>query len=147
MIVPLFQKLKTHLSPSPTDSNIIKEMKTKMLAKLNNRYTTDQIKCLKTCTLLDVRYKNCDYVKDDFHQLENEIKEMLSNQEQQSQQEIPATQGQELENLSSIERNARSSNVSIFEFEDDVVDASSIEQRDTLQYEMRHYRGLTMSAT
>ena len=119
------------MSPSQTDTTIIRDMKTKMLAKLNNRYTTDQMKCLNICTLLDVRYKNCDYVKDDFHQLENEIKEMLSNQEQQSQKEIPATQGQELENLSSIERNARSSNVSIFEFEDDVVDVSSIEQRDT----------------
>ena len=74
-------------------------------------------------------------------------KRELSNQEQQSQQKIPTAQGQELENLSSIERNARSSNVSIFEFQDDVVDASSIEQRDTLQYEMRHYKSLTMSAT
>ena len=135
------------MSPSQTDTTIIKDMKTKLLAKLNNRYTTDQMKSLKTCTLLDVRYKNCDYVKDDFDQLENEIKEMLSNQEQQSQQEIPATQGQELENLSSIERNARSSNVSIFEFEDDVVDASSIVQRDILQIEMRHYKSLTISTT
>ena len=106
------------------------------------------MKSLKTCTLLDVRYNNCNYVKDDFHQLENEIKEMLSNQEQQSQQEIPATEGQELENLSSIERNARSNNnVSIFEYEDDAVDVSSIEQWDTLEYEMRHYKNLTMSAT
>ena len=134
------------MSPSQTDTTIIKDMKTKILAKLNNRYTTDQIKSLKTCTLLDVRYKTCEYVKDDFDQLENEVKEMLGNQEQ-SQQEIPATQGQELDNLSSIERNARSSNVSIFEFQDDVVDTSSIEQRDTLQYEMRHYKSLTMSAT
>ena len=61
LIVPLFQKLKSHLQ-------------TKMLAKLNNRYTTDQMKSLKTCTLLDVRYMNCDYVKDDFDQLENKIK-------------------------------------------------------------------------
>ena len=76
LIVPLFQKLKSHLSPSQTDTTIIKDMKTKMLAKLNNRYTTDQMKSLKTCTLLDVRYKNCDYVKDDFDQLENEIRDV-----------------------------------------------------------------------
>ena len=135
------------MSAHQLDTALIRDMKTKMLAKLKTRYTPDQMKSLKTCTLLDVRYKNCDYVKDDFHQLENEIKEMLSNQEEQSQQEIPATQGQELENLSSIERNARSSNVSIFEFEDDVVDANSIKQRDTLQYEMRHYKSLTMTAS
>ena len=123
-------------------------MKTKMLAKLDNRYSTDQIKCLKICTLLDVRYKNCDYVKNDFDQLEIEIKEMLSNQEQQSQQEFPATEGQELENLSSIERNARSNNNdSIFEYEDDAVDVSSTEQWDTLEYEIRHYKSVTMFAT
>ena len=117
-----------------------------MLAKLKTRYTTDQMKSLKTCTLLDIRYKTCDYVANDFGRLENEVKEILGNHEQ-SQQEFPATQGQELEILSSIERNATSSNVSIFEFEDDVVDARSIVQSDTLQIEMRHYKSLTMSAT
>ena len=148
LIVPLFQNLKDHLSPNPNDSYIIREMKSKMLTKLNSRYTTDQFKCLKTCTLLDVRYKNHDYVKKDFHQLENGIKELLSKQEQQSQHEIPATEGQELENLSSIGRKAMSNNNdSIFEYEDDAVDVSSIEQWDTLEYEMRHYKNVTMSAT
>ena len=103
MIVPLFQILKHHLSPNPNDIYLIREMKSKMLSKLNSRYTTDQFKCLKTCTLLDVGYKNNDYVKKDFHQLKTGIKELLSRQEQQqSQHEIPATERQEIDNLSTI---------------------------------------------
>ena len=148
MIVPLFQNLKDHLSPNPNDSYIIREMKSKMLTKLNSRYTTDQFKCLKTCTLLDVRYKNHDYVKKDFHQLENGIKELLSKQEQQSQHEIPATEGQELENLSSIGRKARSNNNdSIFDYEDDDAVDEPIEQWDALEYELRNYKNVKMSAT
>ena len=115
-----------------------------MLAKLKTKYTPDQMKSLKTCTLLDIRYKTCNYVANDFGQLENDVKEILGNNEQ-SQQEIPATQGQELENLSSFEGNARS-NKSIFAFEDDIVDPTSFIQSDSLQIEMRHYKSLTMSA-
>ena len=81
----------------------------------------------------------------DFGQLEKNVKEILGNPEaEQSQQEIPATEGQELENLSSFEGNA--SDKCIFDFEDDIVDENSFIQSDTLQNEMRHYKSLTMSA-
>ena len=79
-----------------------------------------------------------------FDQLEKDVKEILGNHEQ-SQQEIPATQGQELHNLSSFEGNARSDKC-IFNFVNDAVDESSFIQSDTLQNEMRHYKSLTMSA-
>merc|ERR1711888_429917 len=148
LIVPLFPILNDHLSPNPNDNYIIREMKSKMLTKLTSRYTTDQFKCLKTCTLLDVRYKNHDYVKKDFHQLETGIKELLSKQEQQSQHEIPATEVQEIENLSSIGRKARTNNNdSIFDYEDDDAVDEPIEQWDALEYELRHYKNVKMSAT
>ena len=149
LIVPFFQILKQHLSPNPNDMNVIKEMKSKMLIKLNNRYTTDQLKCLTTCTLLDVRHKNDEYVKKDFHQLETGIKELLSRQEQQqSQHEIPATEGQEIENLSSIGRRARSNNNdSIFDYNDDDAVDEPIEQWDALECELRTYKSVKMSAT
>ena len=115
-----------------------------MLAKLKTRYTSDQMKILKTCTLLDIRNKSCNYVANHFDQLEKDVKEILGNHEQ-SQQEIPATQGKELHNLSSFEGNARSDKC-IFNFVNDAVDESSFIQSDTLQNEMRHYKSLTMSA-
>ena len=143
LIIPMFEILKKHLSASTMDTTLIKEMKTKMLAKLKTRYNLDQMKILKTCTLLDIRYKTCNYVANDFGQLEKDVKEILGNSEaEQSQQEIPATEGQELENLSSFEGNASD----IFAFEDDIVDENSVIQSDTLQNEMRHYKSLTMSA-
>ena len=108
-------------------------------------YTPDQMKTLKTCTLLDIRYKTCSYVANDFGQLEKDVKEILGNPvAEQSQQETPATEGQELENLSSFEGNA--CDKCIFDFEDDIVDENSFIQSDTLQNEMRHYKSLTMSA-
>ena len=139
LIVPLFQILKHHLSPNPNDIYLIREMKSKMLSKLNNRYTTDQLKCLTTCTLLDVRHKNDEYVKKDFHQLETGIKELLSRQEQQqSQHEIPATEGQEIENLSSIGRRARSNNNdSILDCNDDDAVYEPIKQWDALECELK----------
>ena len=144
LIIPLFDKLKKHLSANAIDTTLIKDMKTKMLAKLKTRYTPDQMKILKTCTLLDIRNKTCNYVANDFGQLEKDVKEILGNHEQ-SQQEIPATQGQELHNLSSFDGNA-SSDKSIFDFEDDVIDESLFIESDTLKNEIRHYRSLTMSA-
>ena len=110
-----------------------------MLAKLKTRYTSEQIKILKTCTLLDIRNKTCKYVANDFGQLEKDVKEILGNPiADQSQQEIPATEGQELENLSSFEGNASN----IFAFEDDIVDENSVIQSDKLQNEMKHYSGV-----
>ena len=40
------------------DNHIVKKMKPVMLTKLNNRYSTQQMKFFRMCTLLDVRYKN-----------------------------------------------------------------------------------------
>ena len=37
LIIPYFQSLRGHLSPNTNNSNIIKEMKCKMLQKLNSR--------------------------------------------------------------------------------------------------------------
>ena len=64
-------------------------------------------------------------------------------QEQQSQHEIPATEGQELENLSSIGRKAMSNdNDSIFDYEDDDAVDEPIEQWDALEYELRNYKNV-----
>ena len=75
------------MSANQIDTALIKDMKTKMLAKLKTRYTPDQMKSLKTCTFLDIRYKTCNYVANDFGQLEKDVKEILGNHDQ-SQQEI-----------------------------------------------------------
>ena len=41
---------------------MIKNMKFHMLAKLDNRYSDEQMQILNICTLLDVRFKNDEYV-------------------------------------------------------------------------------------
>merc|ERR1711891_37591 len=58
LIVPYFQILRQHLITKTNDLKIIKDMKCQMLMKLNTRYNTEQLKCLTTSTLLDVRHKN-----------------------------------------------------------------------------------------
>ena len=73
LIIPLFETLKTHLSPFEGDNYIITDMKRKMLDKLENRYSNEQIKILKICTLLDVRHKNEKYVKSDNDELSNQV--------------------------------------------------------------------------
>ena len=115
-----------------------------MLAKLKTRYSCEQMKILKTCTLLDIRNKSIAKVANHYDQLEKDVKDILGNQEQ-SQQLVPATQGQELHNLSSFDGNS-SSDKSIFDFEDDVIDESQLIESDTLKNEIRHYRSLAMSA-
>ena len=131
------------MSANAIDTTLIKDMKTKMLAKLKTRYTSEQMKILKTCTLLDIRNKSCNYVANHFDQLEKDVKEILDDQEQ-SQHVIPATQGQELHNLSSFDGNA-SSDKSIFDFEY-IIDENLFIESDTLKNKIRHYRSLTMSA-
>ena len=84
LISPLFEQLKQHLSASNFDPTLIQNMKTKMLAKMNTRYSSDQMKILKTCTLLDIRYKSSKYLANDFDQLEKDVKEILWDQKQQS---------------------------------------------------------------
>ena len=89
-----------------------------MLAKMKTRYSSQQMQILTTCTLLDIRYKSSKYLLNGFDQLEKDVKEILEDQEQ-SQNVIPATQGQELHNLSSFEGHSSNDNKSIFDFEDD----------------------------
>ena len=64
LIVPYFNNLREHLSTNTQDLPIIKQMKSKMLQKLNSRYNDNQIRNLTICTLLDPRHKNA--VKDKF---------------------------------------------------------------------------------
>ena len=142
-IIPLFDVLKQHLVAKTSDSTMIQNMKQFMLAKMKTRYTAQQTQFLTTCTLLDIRYKNS-FSKTDsiiaFHQLEKDVKQIMEDQEQESQQVIPATQGQQIHMLSSFDRQ------SMFDFEDDVmsVDSPSIEF-DTLTNEIRRYKSLRMS--
>ena len=63
LIIPIFEKLKSHLQASTHDSNMIKDMKTHMLSKLGTRYTLEQTQFLQTCSLLDVRYKSKLYLE------------------------------------------------------------------------------------
>ena len=141
LIIPLFNVLKQHLAAKLSDSTMIQNMKQFMLAKMKTRYTAQQTQFLTTCTLLDIRYKNTISNTDAiaFDQLEKDVKQIMEDQEQESQQVIPATQGQQLHMLSSFDRQ------SIFDFEDDVsVDSPSIEF-DTLTNEIRRYKSLRMS--
>ena len=145
LIIPLFTSLKQHLTTLNNDTIIIQSMKKFMLAKMKTRYSSQQTQFLTTCTLLDIRYKSSMYLSNGFDQLEKDVKEILEDQEQ-SQHVIPATQGQELHNLSSFEGNLSNDNNSIFHFKDDpvVVDTQNIEI-DTLKNEIKHYKTLTMS--
>ena len=144
LIIPLFEKLKKHLTINAIDTTLIQNMKTKMLAKLKSRYSSDQMKILKTCTLLDIRNKSITYVANHYDQLEKDVTDIMGNQGQ-SQQVIPATQGQELQNLSSFDGNS-SAEKSIFDYDDDVIDETQLIESDTVKIEIRHYRSLTMSA-
>ena len=123
LIVPLFEKLKQHLAAQPQDCRMITDMKKHMLAKLKTRYSSDQMKILKTCTLLDIRNKCTPYVANHYAQLEKDVTDILkSNQEEvETQEVIPAPEGQERENLPSLDINASAANQSIFDYEDDVL--------------------------
>ena len=148
LIVPLFEKLKRHLAVNPLDCRMITDMKTNMLAKLKTRYSSDQMKILKTCTLLDIRNKCTPYVANHYAQLEKDVTDILKgNQEEvETQEVIPATEGQELENLSSFDINASAANQSIFDYEDDVfVGDTPLIESESIKVEIRLYKSLTMS--
>ena len=134
----MFHALEEHLAVSTNDSTMIRSMKTFMLAKMKTRYNHQQIQFLTTCTLLDIRYKSSKYLLNGFDQLEKDVKEILKDQEQ-SQHLIPATQGQELHNLSALNNN------SIFDFEDDVVGDSENIEIYSLRNEINHFKSITMS--
>ena len=138
LIIPLFQSLKQHLTALNNDTIMIQNMKKFMLLKMKTRYSSQQTQFLTTCTLLDIRYKSSMYVSHGFDQLEKDVKQILEDQEQ-SQHVIPATQGQELHNLSSFD------NKSIFDFEDDVVGDSENIEIYSLRNEISHFKSVTMS--
>ena len=88
-------------------------MKPVMLTKLNNRYSDEQTRFFKMCTLLDVRYKNSKDLYGEiskyteaYTDLENHVKHICEEhnkiQDNQSPEEIPVTQGQDLASLSNI---------------------------------------------
>ena len=54
LIIAVFQILKDLLAAKSSDTKIITKMQEHMLTKIKNRYSNDQIKFLKPCTLLDV---------------------------------------------------------------------------------------------
>ena len=74
LVIPVLHALKDHLEAEEDDTSMIKDMKRNMLEKLENRYSDDQIKILKICTLLDVRHKNDEYVIDNYDELSNQVK-------------------------------------------------------------------------
>ena len=119
LVIPLFEKLKEHLKNNGLDCGMITDMKATMLAKLKTRYSSDEMQRLKTCTILDVRNKCIPKVLDHYAQFEQHMKDIvLASQVVESQQEIPATEGQELANLSAFSV-IFSADHSIFDFEDD----------------------------
>ena len=114
---PLELPLHRVLTANSLDTSMIQNMKSKMLAKMKTRYSSDQMKILTTCTLLDIRYESTKYLANDFDQHVN-----------------PPTQGQEWINLS-FEGNS-SNDASIFDFEDDSFEDSQIIEIDTLKNEI-----------
>ena len=69
-----------------------------------------------------VRYKSSPYLVHDLDQFMKDVKEICKN-DQESQQEIPPTQGQDLHSISSIiEGTSSNANKSLFDFEDDITD-------------------------
>ena len=69
-VMPVWDYLRSLLKVKHDDNHIVRQMKPVMLAKLNNRYSDEQTKFFKMCTLLDVRYKNS---KDLYGEISNYI--------------------------------------------------------------------------
>ena len=136
LIVPHFNKLRKHLSPCATDKPLIQQMKSKMLIKLNDRYTEQQLQRMTVATLLDVRFKNL--FKDQVEQLKLLL---LSNRD--SQNENPATEGQQLENLSA---SSSTKTKSIFAYDDDE-DAQVLSEPECILAELRKYKKVRFSAS
>ena len=103
-VLPFFDHLKEKMKKVPGENPIIRDMKPIMLAKLNNRYDEKQMAFLRTCSLLDPRYKNTwnenvTLANDAYANLVTHVQyicDTIRKKEQRdSQQEtIPPTQGQ-----------------------------------------------------
>ena len=97
-IVPMFEYLKTNiLNQVSTDSQMIKDMKKHMLAKLKTRYNVQQMKFLKTATYLDPRVKSR-VDPELLHDLKSKVKKIV---QATGPNVIPPTQNQEYHNLQS----------------------------------------------
>ena len=96
-IVPMFEYLKTNiLNQVSTDSQMIKDMKKHMLAKLKTRYNEQQMNFLKTVTYLDPRVKSRVTVDLLLHDLKSKVKAIV---QATGPDQIPPTQNQEFHNL------------------------------------------------
>ena len=86
-------------------------------------------------------------MKHDFEQLQTGLLDFLTRQQeqQQSQHEIPATEGQQIENLSAIGRSNKKK--SIFAYNDDDVEDEPTEQLDAILCELNTYKNVRLSAT
>ena len=120
-----------------------------MLAKLKIRYSSDQMKILKTCTLLDIRNKSTPCVEDHYNQLEQDVIDILNTNREavENQVVIPAPEGPERDNLPSLDMNASAANHSIFDYEDDIVvggDTPPLLESESIKAEIRLYKKLTM---
>ena len=97
-IVPMFEYLKTKiLNQVSTDSQMIKDMKKHMLAKLETRYNVQQMNFLKTATYLDPRVKS-QVNLELLHDLKSKVKVIV---QAAGPNVIPPTQNQEYINLQS----------------------------------------------
>ena len=84
-------------------------------------------------------------MKHDFEQLQTVLLDFLARQQeqQQSQHEIPATEGQQIENLSAIVmRNKKS----IFAYKDDEVEGEPTEQLEAILCELNTYKNVRVLA-
>ena len=108
------------MAANPSESELITSMKEHMLTKIKTRYTNHQIKFLKACSLLDVRYKSEHCVSDGWPYLMQQVRDVCEQED--GQNEVPATEGQELINISSrFHMNSRNDVASdLFAFGDDM---------------------------
>ena len=149
VIIPIFETLSDHLKTQTPNNTLIAHMKAKMLVKLNNIYSPEQMKLLKLCSLLDVRYKCEKYLKKDSDTLEADIKQILEAQgelepQPESECEVPNTEGNEHWKLSMF--NSDSSNdTTMFEYKDDSIDESQVPELSGLHIEVEFYKKVRMT--
>ena len=131
---------------------MIRNMKIVMLEKLESRYSREQMKVLKICTLLDVRFKNDEYVINDYDLLTDQVKKLDAEQRQHenqiSQQENQVSQNENLVTVGQEVNTRRTKKKRlIFQYEDDVVpQETGDELYDNAVYiEVGHYQKITMT--
>ena len=149
-VLPVFAFLRTNLKIKHSDRNVVKLMKPVMLEKLNNRYDDNQVLFLKTCSLLDPRYKNeideteAPEAYANLLTLVDYVCETTRKQEEpESQQEFPPTQGQAQGEQHSIisDTSNRSMTLDDFLHRDDVRPVSVTQHTlEAIKVEVERYR-------